>query len=125
MSVANKSQSKDATEQMEETNESSLASVQDKNTQVVKKQSDIREHMSVASSSLQKNNPVSENKKKKTKKGNKKRRISTSPKDQNETKKGRQDEEDNMTDHEAQTTEYETAKSASSELESDGSYEPP
>ena len=103
----------------ESAEEGSLVSNQNKASKAKMKQSDIRKHLSGATSrSTQDDSENEQSEKKKSMKGRKKRNISTSPKDQNESKKGRQDDEESGT-----VTEYESPNSSGSE--SGGSYNPP
>ena len=103
----------------ESAEEGSLVSNQNKASKAKMKQSDIRKHLSGATSRFTQDDSENEqSEKKKSMKGRKKRSISTSPKDQNESKKGRQDDEESGT-----ATEYESPNSSGSE--SGGSYDPP
>ena len=125
ISAAKKSQS--CNKEMQNTNElteesaeeGSLVSNQNKDSKAKRKQSDIRKHLSGASSRFTQDDSENEqSEQKKSMKGRKKRSISTSPKDQNESKKGRQDDEES-----GSATEYESPNSSGSE--SGGSYDPP
>lgn len=105
-------------EQIEESTEEG-GLVQNKVTKAKVKQSDIRKHLSGASSRFNEDDSETEPKnKKKSMKERKKRSISTSPNNQNESKKGRQDEEES-----GSATEYESPNTSGSE--SGGSYDPP
>ena len=111
--------SKSCKKEMQNTNELNEESAQNKASRAKMKQSDIRKHLSGASSRFTQDDSENEqSEKKKSMKGRKKRSISTSPKDQNESKKGRQDDEES-----GSATEYESPNSSGSE--SGGSYDPP
>ena len=103
----------------ESTGKGSLVSNQNKASRAKMKQSDIRKHLSGASSRFTQDDSENEqSEQKKSMKGRKKRSISTSPKDQNESKKGSQDDEER-----GSATQYESPNASGSE--SGGSYDPP